>query len=184
MNKKIWVLSVKTSLPKVCETAADLKSTHLAFDDFEKAKAEFRKIIKEYAFSKNAMFDGEGNITHLKAYADDMWDEEIIDDLESLDKGRLYTLVDALREAFSGKDADFEMGSEYMTDYFIAIENNGDEIYLRGEDDGPCNGCNPIIKTNIFSMKDEKNYYLYIDDLFGQDYSTELYIDLINVEVR
>ena len=76
------------------------------------------------------------------------------------------------------------MEAEYTTDWFIAIESNPGNILIRGEDDGPCNGYDPYIKTNIFSMKEEKDYCLYIDDLFGQDFSAELYIDLKKTEVK
>jgi len=182
--KNVWVLSVKTSLPEVCKDVKDFKSTTLAFENFEKGKEAFRKLIKDFAFSKNAMFDGDGSIIYLKKYINDLPDEEIIDDYESLDKYRLGNLADALRDAFSGKDFDFEMESEYTTDYFIAVESTKGNILIRGEDDGPCNGYDPLIKTNIFSMKEEKNYYLYIDDLLGQDYSAELYIDLTKAELQ
>lgn len=176
--KEVWVLSVRTSLPKVCCTSGDLKTTFTVFESFEKAKEEFRKLIREFAFSENAMFDGKGNIVYLKKYIDDMMDEEFIDDYETLDKYQFGNLLNALRDAFSGKDFDFEMESEYTTDWFVAIESGVNNILVRGDDDGPCNGYDPFIKTNIFSMKEEKDYYLYIDDLFGQDWSAELYIDL------
>ena len=182
--KEVWVLSVKSSLPEVCTSPADLKTTYTVFESFEKGREEFRKLIKELAFSKNAMFDGEGNIIYLKDYIDNMLDEEFIDDFETLDKNRLNNLHKSLRDAFSGKDFEFEMESEYTTDWFIAIESKVGEILIRGEDDGPCNGYDPLIKTNIFSMKEEKDYYLYIDDLFGQNCSSEIYIDFKKAEIK
>lgn len=182
--KEVWVLSVKTSLPEVCMNSSGLESTYTVFESFEKGKDEFRKIVKEFAFSKNAMFDGVGNIIHLKKYADDMMDEEFVDDFECLDKNRLYNVIESLRDAFDGRDFRFEMESEYTTDWFIAIESTLGNILIHGENDGPCNGVDPLIKTNIFSMKEEKDYYLYIDDLFGQDYSAELYIDLKKAEIK
>ena len=182
--KEVWVLSVKTSLPEVCMNSNDLETSFMVFESFEKGKEEFRKIVKEYAFSKNAMFDGEGNIIHFKNYADEMMDEEFVDDFECLDKKCIYNVLDTLCDAFNGKDFEFEMESEYTTDWFIAIESTPGNILIRGEDDGPCNGYDPYIKTNIFSMKEEKDYYLYIDDLFGQNCSAELYIELKKAEVK
>ena len=44
------------------------------------------------------------------------------------------------------------------------------------------NGYDPKIDTNLLYMQEEKNYYLYIDDMFRQcDWmkaSSELYMDL------
>ena len=55
-------------------------------------------------------------------------------------------------------------------------------INMKGHCDGPINGICPRIKTNMFDMSEEKDYILYIDDLFGglwnQECSAELYIDL------
>lgn len=40
------------------------------------------------------------------------------------------------------------------------------------------------IAANIFSMQEEKDYFLYINDRFGQDDATsELYIDLKKVSI-
>lgn len=183
MNE-IWVLTIKTSLPKTCCNASELKSNILAFDSFEKGRDAFRETIKSYAFSQNSMFNGEGDIIHLQKYLNDMPDEEYIDDGEVLDKYRLGYVCDALKDIFSGKDVEFEMQSEYCTDWFIAISSEPGMVHFYGEDDGPCNGYDPYIHTNAFSMKDEKDYFLYIDDLFGQDYSSELYIDLRKAEVK
>jgi hypothetical protein len=57
-------------------------------------------------------------------------------------------------------------------------------MQLWGDCDGPINGYDPYIATNAFSMEEEKDYYIYIDDLLGQDCSSELYIDLKQVEVK
>lgn len=51
----------------------------------------------------------------------------------------------------------------------------------------PCyhdDGCDPYISTNAFTMEEEKYYHLYIDDMFGQAYSSKLYIDLKKVELN
>ena len=182
--KEIWVLTVKTSLPDTCENSSDLTTTCQAFDSFEKGRNALRETIKQYAFSKNSMFDGNGNIIYLKQYADNFDDEVCADDFEVLDINRINYVIDSLREVFSGRDVDFEMESEYCTDWMIAIHSKPGEVSFCGEDDGPCNGYDPDLRTNIFSMKEEKHYFLYIDDCFGQDDCTsELYIDLQKAEL-
>lgn len=182
--KEIWVLSVKTSLPNVCWSSKDLKTTFSAFDSFEKGRNAMRNTIKEFAMTKNSMFDGNGNIIYLKKYLETMYDEEYIDDGEVLDKNRLSYVLDSLTEAFKGNDIYFEMENAYCTDWMIAIKSGVGEVYFQGEDDGPCNGYDPDIAANIFSMKEEKDYFLYINDRFGQDNATsELYIDLKKVVI-
>ena len=90
-----------------------------------------------------------------------------------------------LEEIFSGKNTDLkEFKEKFYTDYFIAIIVNEDSFIFRGDDDGPCNGCDPVLTTNMISMEEEKDYYLYINDRFGQEdrgieeATSELYIDL------
>lgn len=183
MNE-LWVLSVRTSLPDVCETPEDMKINFYAFDSFEKGREAMRKTIKEYAFSENSMFDGKGNIIHLQNYLEGYDDEEFIDDGEILDKNRLTYVCDALKNAFDGKDEEFGMESERCTDWMITVETVDDTMYMFGDCEGPINGYNPHISTNMFTMNEEKHYFLYIDDMFGQGASSELYIDLKKVEVK
>ena len=183
--KEIWVLTVKTSLPNTCYNSSDITTTCEAYSSFEKGRDAMRETIKKLAFSKNSMFDGEGNIIYLKKYADNYDDEVYEDDFETLDINRINYVIDSLRDAFSGKDVEFEMESEHCTDWMIAINSKPGEVAFSGDDDGPCNGYDPDLRTNIFSMKEEKSYYLYINDRFGQDGCTsELYIDLQKAELK
>lgn len=176
--KEIWAMTVKTSLPETCENSMGLKTDCEAFCSFEAARDALRKRVREFAFSKNSMFDGEGNIIYLKKYAES-YENEVYDDPEILDIEKFNYVADSLRDAFSGKDFEFEMENEYCGDYMIAVYSEPGELSIVGEEEGPCNGYDPDIRTNIFSMKEEKNYYLYIDDRFGQEGCTsELYIDL------
>ena len=183
--KEIWVLTVKTSLPNTCENSKDFTTTCQAFDSFEKGRNALRETVKQFAFTKNSMFDGNGNITYLKKYADAFGSDVNEDDCEVLDINRINYVVTSLREAFSGKEVDFEMESEYCTDFMIAIHSKPGEVSFCGEYDGPYKGYEPDLRTNIFSMKEEKHYFLYIDDRFGQDDCTsELYIDLQKAELN
>lgn len=94
--------------------------------------------------------------------------------------------ADALANAFEGNDTAVKLPggrNEYRwEDCYIKLSVKPDSVNLFGIDEGPCNGIAPKLKTNIFSMKRKKHYYLYIDDMFcGQNFSSELYIDLKKV---
>ena len=73
--KEIWVLTIKTSLPETCVSYNDLKMTIMAFDTYEKARAAFREKLRTFAFSKNTMFNGKGQITALNDEASDSLSE-------------------------------------------------------------------------------------------------------------
>ena len=62
-----------------------------------------------YAYNKNSMFDGEGNITYLKKYWEEMWDEEYVDEFGTLDKRRLGYVIESLQRAFAGEDVEFDL---------------------------------------------------------------------------
>lgn len=180
MNE-IWVLSIRTSLPKVCESANDLKLTVSAYDSFEKARAAMRTAIKGFAFAKNAMFNGAGQIKLLKRYIkENMNEPEEGEDLDGVLTPQILTgIQDALQKAFSSEDVAHGIKCGKYTDWMIAVNVKKDSVRFSGDDDGPCNGINPVLSTNIFSMEKEQDYYLYINDQLGQeDCSSELYIDL------
>lgn len=179
--KKLWVLSIRTSLPNECLTRADLKTTFSAFETFEDAKKAMREAIKGFAFSENTMFDGNGKIIALENYIADLDD---YDDEGFLSKNILSKIQDSLFSVFNGEDTVLDIEEGEYEDGMIAFKFDGESIVSYGVDDGPCNGYDPYVATNAFSMKEEKDYYLYIDDLLGQDYSSELYIDLKQVEVK
>ena len=182
MNE-IWVLSVRTSLPKVSATFADMNLEMQCFESFEKARDAFREKVKSYAFTKNAMFDGNGRITYLAEYSEDEdCDDE--DDDGVLTAERLNKIQAALACAFAGQDVALRMEPGFYTDWTIAATITEDSVSFCGDDDGPCNGYDPVLNTNIFSMEKEQDYYLYIEDCLGQDEATaELYIDLKKVSV-
>lgn len=182
--KNTWVLSIKTSLPEVCEKRGDLKTSIYTFDSFEEARAALRQALKKYAFSKNSMFDGEGNMIYFKEYVDDFYqfddDEDYVDSY--LTPRKLKHIYETVEKIFNGEDTCLEFCGECDNDLIVcACEKDVLDIY--GDYDGPINGYNPVLKTNMLSMEVPQNYYLYIDDAFGQDeVTTELYIDLIKPE--
>lgn len=159
----------------------------LAFDSFEMAKTALREKIRELAFSQNAMFNGKGQITLLDKYISGMWvpedDSDVDDDI--LSKDRLTKIRDALTGAFSGHDTQLGIPDGDYTDWMIAVQVKGNSISFRGDDDGPINGYDPVLKTNIFSMEEPQDYYLYINDRFGQydEATSELYVDLKRTEI-
>ena len=116
------------------------------------------------------------------------YDDEVYeDDFETLDINRINYVIDSLRDAFSGKDVEFEMESEYCTDWMIAINSKPGEVAFSGEDDGftstDLGGVYRAGASDTFIS--EKSYYLYINDRFGQDGCTsELYIDLQKAELK
>lgn len=175
MNE-IWVVSVRTSLEEVCENYGDV----YAFDSFDKACEKVHSVIKEFAFSENSMFDGEGHISYLKRYIDDL---EKFDDAadDFLTKSKLTEFQELLKNIFEGKSTsldNIDRTFTVMNDGFICANVSADSLSIYGDCDGPINGYDPDIRTNMFDMNEEKDYYLYINDLLGQDYSSELYIDL------
>lgn len=183
--KKLWVLSIRTSLPYDCEVKSDSKTTFSAFETFEDAKKALREEMKKLAFTKNSMFDGNGKIIALEKYTadlDDYDDDEVSDD--ALTKDVLTKIHDAFFSIFNGEDTSLGIEEGKYTDYMITFNYDDNAIGSYGDYDGPCNGYDPYIATNAFSMEEEKDYYIYIDDLLGQDYSSELYIDLKQVEVK
>lgn len=188
--RTIWTLTVKTSLPDTCETKDDLHTTAETFETFEKAKRRMREVIKELAFSENAMFDG-GYMTNFSQYIDDHKEYEEEEDEEPstwLTAAFLEKLHKVLHEVFSGRDEELPFPVGKYCDMFLCTDISSDGLLLQGYDDGPWNGINPFVKTNIFDMTEEKNYWLYIDDLFGgcwgQACSAELYVDLIKTELE
>ena len=184
----IWVLFVKTTLPDEGVPSRDLKTSVYAFDGFEKAREAFRRVVKDFAFSENPMFDGDGRIKHLQEYNERMNRDDGDDDFDGeLTYWVLSNIQDALRDAFSGKDLGYYgVPDDTYTDWMIAVDVEDGAINFFGDDDGPFNGYDPTIKTNIFNMQEEKDYYLYIDDLLGQDegWTSELYIDLKKVNIN
>ena len=185
--KKIWSLIIKTSLPNTAEDVTELVTTVDAFSDFETAKISLREKLKDFAFNKNSMFDGKGNLTYLNSYINGCMDEDDeYEDEDVLTQSKLNSVQDALKGIFAGKDEELKIEEiDYITDWMISLQIKRNSISLYGDAEGPCNGYNPHIKTNMFDMREENNYYLYIDDMFGQDdNSSELYIDLIKTTLE
>lgn len=185
MSKEIWTLIIKTSLPETAESTVELALEVKAFGNFEDAKKALREKLKELAFTENAMFDSKGKLVFLDRYAEDL-NDEYDDDEGSLSRSKLNCVQNALKGIFEGKDAPLQMKEvERCSDWMIAVDITQGGISIYGCDDGPFNGYDPKIKTNMFDMAEEKDYYLYIDDMLGQEEaSSELYIDLVKTKLE
>ena len=102
----------------------------------------------------------------------------------------LESLLDALKQVFSGEDTSPELEEGYFGDFNIGMRFEDDAVAIGSDEDMDFFGgdgdveCDYVLCTNIFSMEEERDYYLYIDDLFGQDEeSSKLFIDLKKVFV-
>ena len=101
---------------------------------------------------------------------------------EDLSQNLLTQILKAFTASIEGRDVSLEIENGYYSDWRIAVNVDNNSVDFYGDYDGPLNGYNPIFKTNIFSMEEEKDYYLYIDDRLGQGGATaELYMDLKKV---
>lgn len=180
-----WKLIIRTSLPNVCYGEEDLVTSTYTFDDFETARATLRAKLQEFAFSHNEMFDGYGSMIHMERYMDMIKreDEDIDDPLPYWFTGKIAAaFLNIFSCIFEGKDVDFIVPCGRYSNADIEVDFARDSITTRGTEEGVFNGYNPKIDTNMLSMQEEKDYYLYIDDMFRQcDWmkaSSELYIDL------
>jgi hypothetical protein len=160
-----------------------LVTSTFTFDDFETARAALRAKLREFAFSHNEMFDSYGSMIHMEKYMDMIKreDGEIDDPLPGWFTGKIaVALLNIFSCIFEEKDVDISIPFGRYFNADIEADFAHDSITIRGTGEGVVNGYNPKIDTNLLSMQEEKDYYLYIDDMFGQwsCVSSELYIDL------
>lgn len=187
--KETWTLVIRTSLPYTCRDESELRVITKEYNSFTDAKTGFAEILKWYASSDNALFDFYGHIKYLDLYLEDIEednyngsnDDEIMPGWATK---KFYSLLQhELSALFLGESKGFNCPVGEYEDGYIYTTITPDSIELVGFDDGPINGIDPIIKTNILDMTEENHYYLYINDFFGgligQECSAELYMDLI-----
>lgn len=89
-------------------------------------------------------------------------------------------ILELLCKIFQGEDVVPVLKSGKVTNFCdIAYPYEKGVLKMYGEEEGVYNGFEPVMKTNMFSVQNEQDYYLHIDDAFGQeDSSVELFIDL------
>ena len=124
--KNTWVLSIKTSLPEVCENRGDLQTSIYTFDSFDEARTALRKALKKYAFSKNSMFDGKGNIIYFHKYIADLaYDDDMDEYYDFLSPKKLRAVERALKNIFKGNDIVPKIKEGFHTDYWDAVIGHG-----------------------------------------------------------
>ena len=181
----LWILSIKTSLPDTCSGCIDWKTTFTGYDGFEAAKKGLRNKLHDLVFSENKMFDENGKLKELEEYVsrciDDEDDSEAPDyDDEWISVAMLKVICKTLYDIIAKQKADLSKFIPYYSDDMICVRTDKNLFAIEGDGDGPFNGCDPKIYTNMFDMEEEKDYYLYINDMFddSDSASSELYIDL------
>ncbi len=179
--KHVWVLGIRTSLPGTCRKTP-LETKFSVFEEFAAARDAMREAMRGYAFSENAMFDGDGRLIQMLRYWKGMWHPSEEECSEGWLTPQIWKqLCDALQSVFGGKDALPQGFCPHYDDAMIAVDFSENSVSVYGYDDGPDNGYEPVIRTNCFSMQEEQDYYLYLNDLFGFGTSAELYIELRRV---
>ena len=174
---------MRTSLPGYCETEESMIKTEQTFDSFEEGKAAFIEKLKGYTFSENAMFDGNGRSKEFEWYFDPanwswLTEEDPANYDDDLQYATLEGFCDAIRAALKGEETDISGLNVFNMDWELLVTRESDTVFMRGTGEGPYNGVKPYIKVNTFDWSEEKSYFLYFDDLLGQDVSAELYMDL------
>ena len=186
-----WVLMLKTSLPYTCFNHANLPTTYHVFRHFSDAREALRTWLQSLAFSTNAMFDGQGRMPHFATYIHNLGQEDVTEEYEQfrdngwLTKGRMQTLSDTLTAVLRGEDVDQPLESGDYTDTFLCLTVEGNHVNLNGLDEAFGSAYAPVIRTNMFNMTQEGNYYLSLKDQFGQDDgAAELYAELKRAQLQ
>jgi len=92
-------------------------------------------------------------------------------------KSRHLYIRDLFHRMFDGEDVTPELERKRDNGAVFFTYDDG-QFRLYGDERHPFWGTVPTIKTNMFSMEKEQNYYFYLHQFFGEDYTSDLYIDL------
>lgn len=213
-KKKIWVLTLRTnvSVDSILPVDEGKEANGFwAFSSFEKAKENMKSLIRAYANTPNKVFDGQGLCTDLEKYLAERreWDQFVNPQKDDGNEEFHRLLIDA-RGGYDDTADSFwkasklpEILKSYLTnmesfspdiipkvtwtDYLIGCKLSPEEIFIKGVDDGPCNGIDPFFHINTFKMDDpEKDYHFRIRNAFFDDWDniwSFIYIDLMSSEV-
>lgn len=183
MDNGKWVLSIRTSLPGKRVLPDDVKTSFFVFDRFEDARAAMREKLRGFAYGEsNAIFDGEGHIRALRGYT------EIARRFESIGTDRELTCAismaqDALAAALAGENAALPFEDYFGNDGAVGIEVCGGKLAAFWGCDVRLCAVDPYLKTDIFDMTEERDYYLHaLVDYMVEDCAAELYVDLKRAE--
>ncbi len=190
-NGRIWNLTWWTNVKASDDEGETNCLSSYLFTDFEEAKDETLKVIGAYAHSKNGLFDGNGGIVGFGEYFKRLTDEDIMcgsfedwdpEDIdfdfleeengEEHDPGKVRDFPESLRRSILSGFRE-RPGDLYWTDYLLEINSNPYTLKVRGIDDGPCNGVDPFIFTNMFDMSDPESDYSFIAENAFSDFDFE-----------
>lgn len=175
MSKDSWVLSCIRNVAFDGESAGDgqVQQGFWVFSDFEKAKSEMYRLIRLNAMSHNGLFDGNGKITNFSNYLDESkknksedeeffgYDDSEIEFVEDIEKFLQKWVLNPAQY----DETDIPCGDYF--DGMIEISGYDDYLCIRGADDGPCNGVNPYIFIDCFSMDNpNRAYHCFFKELF------------------
>lgn len=175
-----WIVYSSTNIGNKEKNRYADETHAFAFESFEEAKDKAREILRAYAFgAPNEIFDGNGTLVNYREQAedyDDFEDEEFPD--EDAESGKpaeknnpMMAVCDCFRKMFSGENVSlpecFDEYSRFATNWMLAYKVvDGRAISIFGMDDGPCNGIDPHIYSDMFDMTEAGSYTTYIDDWF------------------
>lgn len=187
--KSVWVLYERSDLDRNSEFDYENYATDCrVFEKFEDAKNAMKKLIRDYATEKNSLFDGNGCFCEFSGEIDEYYDDPEEKDAElfrTVEKLLRKLCLDELSE-----DDIADITELYVNNYMYSAEittADGIVLLMKGEDDGPFNGIDPYVHTNIFDMDNEdNNYFFYVEDRFKMyaRFISHLYIDLKKVNIE
>ena len=97
MNE-IYIVNVYTTLPEDLSDPRNIKFKNKLFLSFENAKKYLNKVLSDFAFNKNYLFDGKGKLNNLHLYISSY--EENEDDEETLGKNKAKYIEKMLFDIF------------------------------------------------------------------------------------
>ena len=176
--EKQWILSVMTNFfdRKNCPFSCKMATKYYVFDDFRTGRKKMLEEIARIRKEGKAMFDENGDLIYLNRYITKMEKSELNEEyLKSCDEESL--LADKMKEArrllrgvMNGVETNDTKLDGFFTDYSVGLQISGGYLIICGDDDGPSNGYDPDILTNMLTVTEEKNCYFHLRDNFGQNH--------------
>ena len=169
-----WIVYTSTNIGNKERNRYGDKAHAYAFDVFEDAKNKAREILSSFAYGKpNEIFDGCGNLVNYLKLVDECFDPDENDEYIKHSHECMIKVNALFAAMFRGEEVNlsshlgddlFDFETNFLVAYDISADDNS--IFIHGDDDGPFNGYDPHIYSNMFSMNEEKEYITVIDDYF------------------
>lgn len=197
--KSTYVLTVETNLTKEPKRTTGIKAYERdikVFTDFESAKTGMRSIIKEFATSKNDIFDGNGSIIGFDEEFERAVEEAKFFDYSESAFEYINNIPQILKSYFLGDEVSFSdiFYEEFLTcDFEISDDCSGWSdipLKLTGEFCLPFrlygNFNPPLMQINTFDMSDpDKTYVIRIRSACEEwDQTAFIYLELRKVNVE